>query len=288
MENQESTRTETSGDVDGNIMDQGNAVIKNVLANEYVSAALTLFLIVYAATLAPKLTRGIAIWFDNWLVKVIIFFLIAYIHTANPTIALTSAIAVMVTLMVVNNKIMLGRLDNTETETGTASLPKKPEEQPEEETKQPEETEQPKETASEPAPASELAKAQNGYTSFNVESSVQEALGASQNGTTNPNLTVNSNVEHYANLSEDDQTDNVYAGIIPKEFGGEFYNPVTRLTTEETDKLLEGNFGEDNGAPLNVEDDKNNELDSPGDAASDYTKFMHKIHMNNHIPPIRR
>jgi hypothetical protein len=69
------------------------------LDNEYVAGALTIFLIVYASLAAPKLPNYIAKLFDYTLFKVVIFFLIVYIHKKNPTVALIAAIALMVSLM---------------------------------------------------------------------------------------------------------------------------------------------------------------------------------------------
>lgn len=69
------------------------------LENEYVAGALTIFLILYASLAAPKLPDYIAKLFDYTLFKIIIFFLIVYMHKKNPTVALVAAIALMVSLM---------------------------------------------------------------------------------------------------------------------------------------------------------------------------------------------
>ncbi len=82
-------------------MQQFDATAKDYLAfldNEYVSAALTLFLIVYAGVAAPKLPENVARLFDNPLVKFLVFFLIAYMARKNPTVAIIAAIGLMVSL----------------------------------------------------------------------------------------------------------------------------------------------------------------------------------------------
>lgn len=70
--------------------------------NKYISAAVTIFLIVYASMAAPKLPEYMAVLFDNVWFKLLILFLIAYSAQKNPTIAIIAAIGLMVTLQVLN------------------------------------------------------------------------------------------------------------------------------------------------------------------------------------------
>jgi len=77
------------------------------LDNEYVIAAVSLFLILYAAVIAPRLPMWMLRFLDNWLVQLVLFFAIVYISNRNATIALIAAVAVLVTIMVANNQIML-------------------------------------------------------------------------------------------------------------------------------------------------------------------------------------
>ena len=77
------------------------------LKNEYAVAGISLFLILYAGVIAPKLPSNILKWFDNWIVQVALFFAIVYISKKNATVALITAVAVLVTLMVANNQITL-------------------------------------------------------------------------------------------------------------------------------------------------------------------------------------
>lgn len=79
--------------------------VKNYLSfldNDYVSAGLSLFLILYAGMAAPKLPAYVAKLFDNIFVQLLMFFLIVYISRKNPTVAIIAAVAVMVSLMTLN------------------------------------------------------------------------------------------------------------------------------------------------------------------------------------------
>ena len=75
-----------------------------------VVATISVFLILYAAIIAPKLPNCVLKWFNNWIVQIALFFAIVYISTKNSTIALITTIAVLVTLMVANNRIMLKKI----------------------------------------------------------------------------------------------------------------------------------------------------------------------------------
>lgn len=86
-------------------MEAFDNTVKNYLSfldNEYVSAGLSLFLIVYAGMAAPKLPGYIAKLFDYTLFKLFIFFLIVFVSRRNPTVAIIAAIAVMVSIMSLN------------------------------------------------------------------------------------------------------------------------------------------------------------------------------------------
>jgi len=70
--------------------------------NEYVTAALTLFLIVYASYAVPKLPANILKLFDNPLFKLLIFFFIVYTAKKNPTVAIIAAVALLVSIHALN------------------------------------------------------------------------------------------------------------------------------------------------------------------------------------------
>lgn len=72
------------------------------LDNQYVSGTLSLLLILYASSVAPKLPNYVAKWMDNIVVRGIVFFLIVYLTQKNPSLALIVSLAVLVTLMVLS------------------------------------------------------------------------------------------------------------------------------------------------------------------------------------------
>lgn len=66
--------------------------------NKILSAVLGLFLALYAALAAPKLPKSVTLWFDNTWFKLGFMFLIAYMATKDASIAIISAVALLVTL----------------------------------------------------------------------------------------------------------------------------------------------------------------------------------------------
>lgn len=82
------------------------------LDNEYVAAGVSLFLVLYAGIIAPKLPAYILGYINNWFVQLALFFAIVYVSNKNATVALIAAVAVLVTLMVANKKITYESLKN--------------------------------------------------------------------------------------------------------------------------------------------------------------------------------
>jgi len=72
------------------------------LKNDYVSSVISLILVLYAGLAAPQLSENVVKIFDNTLVKLVIFFLIAYSANKNPTIAIIAAVGVLISLMTLN------------------------------------------------------------------------------------------------------------------------------------------------------------------------------------------
>ena len=86
-------------------MDKIDKTIKESLSfldNEYINAGLSLFLILYASMVAPKLPGFLVNLFDNYLFKFMMFFLIVYVSRKDVTIAIISSVAVMVSLLALN------------------------------------------------------------------------------------------------------------------------------------------------------------------------------------------
>jgi len=116
-----------------NFLDQGirtfDRSVKNALSfvdnSEYISAGLTIFLILYAGLAAPQLPEYIANLFDNPLFKLLILFLVAYSAKKNPTVAIVAAIGLMVSIHTLNriklNKGLLAMISLQEQNGGNAS-----------------------------------------------------------------------------------------------------------------------------------------------------------------------
>lgn len=72
------------------------------LDNQYVSAAISLFLVLYAGLAAPELPESVAKLFENTLFKLLVFFLIAYTSRKDPTVAIIAAVGLMISLQTLN------------------------------------------------------------------------------------------------------------------------------------------------------------------------------------------
>lgn len=71
-------------------------------SNEYITAALTLFLIIYAACFVQKMPQYILRLFDHPIVKLLIFFFIVYTAKKNPAVAIIAAVALMASIHALN------------------------------------------------------------------------------------------------------------------------------------------------------------------------------------------
>jgi len=89
--------------------------------NDYATAALSIILVLYAGLAAPQLPEYIANLFDYTIVKLIVFFLLAYGARKNPTVAIIAAVGVMITLHTLNrikiNKQIISNIIATEEAT---------------------------------------------------------------------------------------------------------------------------------------------------------------------------
>lgn len=95
--------------------------------NSYVSAALSIVLIVYASLAAPKLPQSIAKLFDYAWFKIIVFFLIALTARHQPTVAIIAAVAVLISLQTLNlykvNSEMMAIVTADEDKLGKDGVP---------------------------------------------------------------------------------------------------------------------------------------------------------------------
>ena len=81
-----------------NSLGQVDVVLNELLANPYVSAVLTLFIILYAGLAAPSLPPQVAGLFDFAVVKIFVLALILFVNNYNQTVALVTAVAFFITL----------------------------------------------------------------------------------------------------------------------------------------------------------------------------------------------
>lgn len=76
--------------------------ISSALNNNYLNLGLGLFLILYAAVIAPKLSskKTFIKIINHWLIKLLLFFIIVYVSSKNSILGIIILIAVMSTLLV--------------------------------------------------------------------------------------------------------------------------------------------------------------------------------------------
>jgi hypothetical protein len=84
-------------------MESLNNPLNIVNTNKMIGTILTMFLVLYAAMAAPKLPVSVAKLLDNNLVKVGFLFLMAFLISKNPTIAIISAVALFVTIQTLSS-----------------------------------------------------------------------------------------------------------------------------------------------------------------------------------------
>lgn len=75
-----------------------------ILDDKYISAMIGLFLALYAGLAAPKLPKHITKWFDNPMFKLGVMFLIAYMATKDPPVAIIASVALLVSLQTLSSQ----------------------------------------------------------------------------------------------------------------------------------------------------------------------------------------
>jgi hypothetical protein len=93
---------ETVGNQFNAIVNRINSVLQQGLyvvdENEFLSNALLVLLVMYAALVAPNLSENVASIFDNVFFRLFVFFIIAFTATTNPSVAILLAICTLVSL----------------------------------------------------------------------------------------------------------------------------------------------------------------------------------------------
>lgn len=81
-----------------------NGVMSIVDNNKIISTVVCLFLVLYASLAAPKLPKSITEIFKNFWFKLSFMFLIAYMASHNPSVAIISAVALLITLQTLHGQ----------------------------------------------------------------------------------------------------------------------------------------------------------------------------------------
>ena len=85
-----------------NVVSESETVLNRALDNVYISTALKVFIGLYAAFAAPQLPKTLVDLMDNVIMRIAVAFLIVFLATRDPSIALLVAIAFVVTLQQAN------------------------------------------------------------------------------------------------------------------------------------------------------------------------------------------
>ena len=89
-------------DLVGNVMNESENVLNRALDNPYINTAIKVFLGLYAAFAAPQLPKSLANLMDHTLVRIAFAFVIVFMATRDPSIAILIAVAFIVTLQTAN------------------------------------------------------------------------------------------------------------------------------------------------------------------------------------------
>lgn len=81
--------------------------IQNLLNNNYLTAALTLFLVLYGAMARPQLPMFMMYLFDNVLFRLLVLFSIVYLSNRNIQVSLIVAVAFVITMGLLNQQHMM-------------------------------------------------------------------------------------------------------------------------------------------------------------------------------------
>ena len=80
-----------------------NKALDFINNNKILSSVLAMFLVLYAAMAAPKLPKAVVKIFDNTLFKLGYMFLMAYLASKDPSVAIISAAALLITIQTLSS-----------------------------------------------------------------------------------------------------------------------------------------------------------------------------------------
>jgi hypothetical protein len=99
-----------------------NQTLNLINDNKVLSSVLGMLLVLYAALAAPKLPKNVVEIFDNSLFKLGYMFLVVYLASKNPSLAIISSVALFVTIQTLaSHKVVDTVVDATQTITNKVS-----------------------------------------------------------------------------------------------------------------------------------------------------------------------
>ena len=86
----------------GEVVDDIEGSLQYSLSNPYISTTIKVLIALYAAFAAPSLPKGVAMFFDNSLVRILIVILIVYLATRDASMAILVSLAFIFSLQTAN------------------------------------------------------------------------------------------------------------------------------------------------------------------------------------------
>lgn len=110
------------------IIQQTENILNRTMDNVYITTALKVFIGLYAAFAAPQLPPSLVNLMDNILVRIAFAFIIVLMATRDPSIALMTAVAFIITLQTANKYRIINSNLSVADENQTSWLPSSKEE----------------------------------------------------------------------------------------------------------------------------------------------------------------
>ena len=85
-----------------NLLKNSETILNRALDNNYINVSLKILLGLYAALVAPKLSPSLANLMDNTVVRILVAFIIVFMATRDPGLALLISVAFIITLQTAN------------------------------------------------------------------------------------------------------------------------------------------------------------------------------------------
>lgn len=92
------------------LFQKGEYYGENIIENKYVYTSLILLLILYGSLVAPNLPVNVTTPLNNWWVKMIVFFIVAYLVSKDKMVALVITIAAVLTFQQITKNNIIGQL----------------------------------------------------------------------------------------------------------------------------------------------------------------------------------